>query len=109
MFGAGLCEGAVCVADKSRRAAARVTHEEEVVRLQRQWRDLLRAVTAERGLWGNADSASLHWKLDRSEDPSRRYPPRLDLTINYVGMLFYGINRHVKPVILPYTLLYFIS
>lgn len=74
----------VCVADKSRRAAARVAHEEEVVRMQRQWRDLLRAVTAERGLWGNADSASLHWKLDRSEDPSRRWSFQHALVLGFI-------------------------
>ena len=68
------CVGAICTAERARRAAARVAHEEEAQALARTWRNMQRSLCGERGLW--ADSASceaLHWKLDKTEDPSRRH------------------------------------
>ncbi len=66
--------GAICAAEKSRRAAARVAHEEESQALSRSWRNLQRSLSGERGLWMDPDSVeSQHWKLDKFEDPSRRW------------------------------------
>ena len=57
-------------------AAARVAHEEETQALSRTWRNLQRSLSGERGLWADAASCeALHWKLDKTEDPSRRYAP----------------------------------
>ena len=66
--------GALCAAEKSRRAAARVAHEEESQALSRSWRDLQRSLSGERGLWMDPDCLEpQHWKLDKFEDPSRRW------------------------------------
>ena len=48
----------------------------------RAWRHTLRSVTNERGPWGigDAETDASHWKLDRSEDGSRR---RMRLRRNY--------------------------
>ncbi len=71
-----LAPGAICAAEKSRRAAARVAYEEESQALSRRWRDLQRSLSGERGLWMDPDCAEPpHWKLDKFEDPSRRWAP----------------------------------
>ena len=70
------CAGAICTAERARRAAARVAHEEETQALARTWRNLQRSLSGERGLWADAASCeALHWKLDKTEDPSRRHAP----------------------------------
>ena len=66
--------GAVCTADRARRAAARLAQDEESQGLARRWRSLHRALTSDRGLWSDGDvSQTCHWKLDKSEDPQRRW------------------------------------
>jgi hypothetical protein len=83
--------GAICAADKTRRAAARVAHEEESQALARTWRNLQRSVSSERGLWMDPDAAEpLHWKLDKFEDPSRR---RMKLKRNYKFQMY---NDRIK-------------
>lgn len=78
--------GAICAADKTRRAAARVAHEEESQSLARTWRNLQRSLSGERGLWMDLDAAEpLHWKLDKFEDPSRR---RIKLKRNYKFQMY---------------------
>ena len=70
----GCCAGAICTAERARRAAARVAHEEESQALARTWRNMQRSLCGERGLWADAASSeALHWKLDKTEDPSRRH------------------------------------
>ena len=65
--------GAICTAERARRAAARVAHEEESQALARVWRNLQRSLSGERGLWADpAAWEALHWKLDKTEDPSHR-------------------------------------
>ncbi|KAK9824084.1 hypothetical protein WJX72_007613 [[Myrmecia] bisecta] len=74
--------GMLCAAERSRRAAARSAYEEEQAQLARKWRDVQRSLSSDRGLWAEWDrvSETLHWKLDRAEDVSRR---RLKLKRNY--------------------------
>ena len=65
--------GAICTAERARRAAARVAREEESQALARAWRNLQRSLSGERGLWADpAAWEALHWKLDKTEDPSHR-------------------------------------
>ena len=62
------------MADRARRAAARLAQDEESQGLARRWRSLHRALTSDRGLWSDGDvSQTCHWKLDKSEDPQRRW------------------------------------
>ncbi|KAK9905588.1 hypothetical protein WJX75_002584 [Coccomyxa subellipsoidea] len=78
--------GSICATEKSRRAAARVAHEEESQALARTWRNLQRSLSGERGLWMDPDCAEPpHWKLDKFEDPSRR---RLKLKRNYKFQMY---------------------
>ncbi|KAL3153518.1 hypothetical protein ABBQ38_011849 [Trebouxia sp. C0009 RCD-2024] len=73
--------GVLCASERSRRAAARVAHDEGVQSLARQWRRLHRNLTLDRGIW--ADTSAPHhyrWKLDKSEDSIRR---RMKLKRNY--------------------------
>lgn len=51
-----------------------MAHEEESQALARAWRNLQRSLSGERGLWADpqASGEALHWKLDKTEDPSRR-------------------------------------
>ena len=64
----------MCTADRARRAAARLAQDEESQGLARRWRSLHRALTSDRGLWSDGDvSQTCHWKLDKSEDPQRRW------------------------------------
>jgi hypothetical protein len=79
--------GAICAADKSRRAAARVAHEEESQSLWRTWRNLQRSLVGECGLWMDPDAVEpQHWKLDKFEDPSRR---RVKLKRNYKFQMYH--------------------
>ncbi len=51
-----------------------MAQEEETQALARSWRNLQRSLGGEVGLWADpAPGESLHWKLDKTEDPSRRY------------------------------------
>ncbi|GAB4815481.1 hypothetical protein N2152v2_002527 [Parachlorella kessleri] len=60
-------------ADRLRRSAARQAAEEAQKSVARQWHDLHRSLTSERGLWANEEAPpAVHWKLDPAEDPSRR-------------------------------------
>lgn len=53
-----------------------MAYEEESQALSRSWRNLQRSLSGERGLWMESDSAELtHWKLDKFEDPCRRWEP----------------------------------
>ena len=51
---AGMCVGA----DRLRRSAARQAAEEAQQIVARQWRDLHRSLTSERGLWANEEAPS---------------------------------------------------
>lgn len=65
--------GLLCAAERARRASARGAEEEAALARARAWRDVRRALTGERGLWAEPGSApEAHWRLDASEDPSRR-------------------------------------
>eukprot|EP00698_Gefionella_okellyi_P004064 TRINITY_DN1378_c0_g1_i1.p1 TRINITY_DN1378_c0_g1~~TRINITY_DN1378_c0_g1_i1.p1 ORF type:complete len:2456 (-),score=520.26 TRINITY_DN1378_c0_g1_i1:2419-9516(-) len=46
----------------------------------RTWRTVLRSVQGQRGAWGGDDESEVHYKLDKTEDDSRR---RLRLKRNY--------------------------
>ena len=87
-----LVPGSICATEKSRRAAARVAHEEESQALARTWRNLQRSLSGERGLWMDPDCAEPpHWKLDKFEDPSRRWATKLCL------LAFLGFMRIERP------------
>lgn len=65
--------GVLCASERSRRAAARVAHDEEVQSLARHWRRLHRNLTLDRGIWADTSAPQhYHWKLDKSEDSIRR-------------------------------------
>ena len=65
--------GVLCASERSRRAAARVGHEEQVQVLTRHWRRLHRNLTFDRGIWADTSAPQqYHWKLDKSEDNLRR-------------------------------------
>ena len=50
-----------------------MAHEEESQALARAWRNLQRSLSGERGLWADPTAwEALHWKLDKTEDPSHR-------------------------------------
>ena len=68
-----VCPGVLCASERSRRAAARVAHDEETQAVARQWRRLQRGLTFDRGIWADPDAPQqYHWKLDKSEDSVRR-------------------------------------
>ncbi|PRW34047.1 BEACH domain-containing lvsC isoform X1 isoform B [Chlorella sorokiniana] len=73
------CLGRLLAADRLRRAAGRQAADEATQLLERRWRDLARALKSGRGLWADEEQ-ELHWKLDATEDPSRR---RLRLRRNF--------------------------
>lgn len=65
--------GVLCASERSRRAAARVGHEEGVQALARHWRHLHRTLTLDRGIWADTTAPHhYHWKLDKAEDHIRR-------------------------------------
>ncbi|DBA78126.1 TPA: hypothetical protein ACH3X2_008097 [Trebouxia sp. C0005] len=78
--------GVLCASERSRRAAARVAHDEETQAVARQWRRLQRGLTFDRGIWADPDAPQqYHWKLDKSEDSVRR---RMKLKRNYHFMQY---------------------
>ncbi|KAL0021859.1 hypothetical protein WJX77_009077 [Trebouxia sp. C0004] len=90
--------GVLCASERSRRAAARVAHDEETQALARQWRRLQRGLTFDRGIWADTDAPQQYrWKLDKSEDSVRR---RMKLKRNYHFMQY---DDHAKgtPVSSP--------
>ncbi|KAL3142038.1 hypothetical protein ABBQ32_004670 [Trebouxia sp. C0010 RCD-2024] len=90
--------GVLCASERSRRAAARVAHDEGVQSLARQWRRLHRNLTLDRGIWADTSAPHhYHWKLDKSEDSIRR---RMKLKRNYH---FVQYHDHAKgtPVASP--------
>ena len=91
------CTGTICTADRAHRAAARVAHEEEAQALARTWRNLQRSLSGERGLWADASSReALHWKLDKTEDPSRRRAPLPPLIRRYMPVLCSVAYQHLS-------------
>jgi hypothetical protein len=61
--------------DSSRRAVAQMAAEEERDRVARHWTHMYRELTEERGPWATGeggDEGHVKWKLDRTEDRSRR-------------------------------------
>ncbi|KAK9836952.1 hypothetical protein WJX81_002248 [Elliptochloris bilobata] len=87
--------GLLCAAERARRAAARAAEEEAALGRARAWRDLRRALTGERGLWAQPGCApEAHWRLDSSEDPSRR---RMRLKRNYKFVRYQDAERAPAP------------
>jgi len=65
--------GLIYASERSRRHAARTAAEEEAHSLDRHWRSVMRSLQGGVGVWGDpAGFKTLHWKLDKFEDPSRR-------------------------------------
>ena len=74
--GCGVPAGLIHTSERSRRAAARSAAEEEAQTLARHWRNIQRSLQGASSLWPGPRKGTedLHWKLDKHEDPSRRWP-----------------------------------
>eukprot|EP00850_Spirogloea_muscicola_P002042 SM000007S21002 [mRNA] locus=s7:1425419:1443445:- [translate_table: standard] len=75
----------ICAAEMDRQSAARLALDEEQQAVARHWRQILRTLTSERGVWSpdlpaGGTFQEHHWKLDKAEDPQRR---RMRLRQNY--------------------------
>eukprot|EP00850_Spirogloea_muscicola_P005743 SM000026S08992 [mRNA] locus=s26:1003027:1021649:+ [translate_table: standard] len=75
----------ICAAEMDRQSAARLALDEEQQAVARHWRQVLRTLTSERGVWSpdlpaGGTFQKHHWKLDKAEDPQRR---RMRLRQNY--------------------------
>eukprot|EP00850_Spirogloea_muscicola_P002934 SM000011S19112 [mRNA] locus=s11:883394:901254:- [translate_table: standard] len=67
----------ICAAEMDRQSAARLALDEEQQAVARHWRQILRTLTSERGVWSSDLPAGgtfqkHHWKLDKAEDPQRQ-------------------------------------
>lgn len=75
--------GTICSVDRCRQTAAQLAYDEEQQAISEQWCHMFRYLTDERGPWSTVpfpNDVTLHWKLDKMEDPVRR---RLKLRRNY--------------------------
>eukprot|EP00271_Cylindrocystis_brebissonii_P011984 TRINITY_DN3000_c2_g1_i1.p1 TRINITY_DN3000_c2_g1~~TRINITY_DN3000_c2_g1_i1.p1 ORF type:complete len:2905 (-),score=592.76 TRINITY_DN3000_c2_g1_i1:326-8950(-) len=67
----------LCAQEMQRRMTCRVQHEAGQQAISRQWNQMYRDLTSERGSWTPGRSPSdppIRWKLDKMEDPVRRRP-----------------------------------
>ncbi|XP_057837661.2 BEACH domain-containing protein B isoform X1 [Cryptomeria japonica] len=76
--------GVICSSDGNRRAASRLSYDEDQQSVADKWCHMCRELTDERGPWSATpfpNNKLTRWKLDKTEDPCRR---RMKLKRNYV-------------------------